>query len=78
MDQTSRLDIGQAVEPVEKALNGLTSRTGEGRKCAAGNQGIAFVLLSIATFKKIGSGKRQRTNAGSPEEKHKQEPHELR
>ena len=31
----------------------------------------------IATFKNDVSRKRQQTNADSPEEKHKQEPHEL-
>ena len=33
---------------------------------------------TIATFKKDVSKKQQQTNADSPEEKHKQEPHELR
>ena len=36
-DQRSRLDIGQAVKPVEKALNRLTDGTDEGRKSVAGN-----------------------------------------
>lgn len=33
---------------------------------------------TIATFKNDVSRKKQQTNADSPEEKHKQEPHELR
>ena len=45
-DHTSRLDIGPAIKPVEKALNGLADGTDEGGKRVAGNQGIAFVLLS--------------------------------
>ena len=31
-DQASRLDIGQAVESVEKTLNGLTDGTDESRE----------------------------------------------
>ena len=37
-----------------------------------------FRIVPIATFKNDVSRKRQQTNADSPEEKHKQEPHELR
>ena len=44
-DQASGLDIGQAVEPVEKALNRLTDRTDEGRKCVTGKQDITFALF---------------------------------
>lgn len=36
------------------------------------------ITRTIATFKNDVSRKRQQTNADSPEEKHKQEPHELR
>ena len=45
-DRASRLDIGETIEPVKKALNGLTEGTDEGRKRVARNQGITFAFLS--------------------------------
>lgn len=39
-DLGGRMNIGQAVEPVEEAFNGLTERTDESRKRVTRNQDI--------------------------------------
>ena len=44
-DQAGGLDIGQAVEPVEKTFNGLTDRADEGREGVTRNQDITFALF---------------------------------
>ena len=44
-DQRGSLNIGQAVEPVEKTFNGLTQRTDKCRERVAGDQNIAFLLF---------------------------------
>lgn len=45
-DHRGGLDVGKAVEPVEKTLNGLTDRADECRERVAGNQSIAWLLFS--------------------------------
>ena len=45
-DHRGRLDIGKAVKPVEKALNGLAKRTDKGRKGIARDQDIVFAFFS--------------------------------
>lgn len=45
-DHRSSLDIGQAVEPVEKILNGLTDGADKCREGVAGDQDIALLLFA--------------------------------
>ncbi len=45
-DHRSSLDIGQAVEPVEKTFDRLTDRTDKCREGVARDQDIAFLLFS--------------------------------
>lgn len=46
VDHRGSLDVGEAVEPVEKTLNGLTDRADKCRERVIGNQSIAFLLFS--------------------------------
>ena len=45
-DHRGSLDIGQAVKPVEKTLNGLPDRADKCRERAAGDQDIVFLPFS--------------------------------
>ena len=45
-DRRSRLDRSQTIEPIEKALNGLTNRTDESGKSVARNQSITVCPFS--------------------------------
>lgn len=44
-DHRSGLNVSQAIEPVEKALNGLADRTDKCRECVSGDQNVAFLLF---------------------------------
>jgi len=45
-NRRSRLDIGQTIEPVEKALNELANGTDKGRKRITRNQRVVFIFLA--------------------------------
>ena len=54
-DHRSSLDIGQAVEPVEKTLDGLADRADKFREGVARDQGITFLLFSWGKQPEYGS-----------------------
>ena len=45
VDERSGLDIGETVEPIEKALNRLANRADERRKRVSRNKDIPFVFF---------------------------------
>jgi len=53
VDQRGGLDVGEAIEPVEKALNGLTERTDKRGESVAGSQNIVLSLDCIISQEHI-------------------------